>query len=86
SGRLDASLQDAVQADVGFLRTARGSNFAFAGPEVNDAKILGTGTAIGLRKDDADLRQQINQALAAIHQDGTYQRLAKKYFSFDIYH
>ena len=86
SGRLDASLQDAVQADVGFLRTARGNGFAFAGPEVNDAKILGTGTAIGLRKDDADLRQQINQALAAIHQDGTYQRLAKKYFSFDIYH
>ncbi|WP_024304606.1 ABC transporter substrate-binding protein [Pseudogulbenkiania sp. MAI-1] len=86
SGRLDASLQDAVQADIGFLRTPRGNGFAFAGPEVNDVKILGTGTAIGLRKEDTDLRQQINQALAAIHQDGTFQRLAKKYFSFDIYH
>ncbi|MDN0073429.1 ABC transporter substrate-binding protein [Crenobacter sp. SG2303] len=85
SGRLDASLQDEVQADYGFLKSPRGQGFAFAGPEVKDPKTLGTGTAIGLRKEDTDLRQQINKALAAIHKDGTYQRLSKKYFSFDIY-
>lgn len=85
SGRLDAALQDAVQADIGFLKTPQGRDFAFAGPELKDPKTLGTGTAVGLRKDDADLRQQINQALAAIHKDGTFDRLAKKYFSFDIY-
>jgi histidine transport system substrate-binding protein len=38
-----------------------------------------------VRKDDDALRTQINQALASLIQDGTYQRIAKKYFSFDIY-
>jgi histidine transport system substrate-binding protein len=85
SGRLDAALQDAVQADIGFLKTPQGRDFAFAGPELKDTKTLGTGTAIGLRKEDNDLRLQVNKALADIHKDGTFDRLAKKYFSFDIY-
>ncbi|WP_137887204.1 ABC transporter substrate-binding protein [Pseudomonas sp. 2FE] len=85
SGRVDATLQDAVQADIGFLKTPRGRDFAFAGPTLNDPETLGNGTAIGLRKDDVELRQLINQALADIHKDGTYQRLEQKYFSFSIY-
>ena len=31
SGRLDGALQDAVQAEIGFLKTPRGANFDFAG-------------------------------------------------------
>jgi len=85
AGRVDATLQDAVQVDLGFLKTAHGHDFAFAGPVLKDPKTLGTGTAIGLRKEDVELRRQINQALADIHQDGTYLRLEKKYFSFSIY-
>ncbi|MCA3923614.1 ABC transporter substrate-binding protein [Burkholderia sp.] len=85
SGRLDASLQSSVQADLGFLKTAKGANFEFAGPALHDPKTLGVGSAIGMRKDDDALRSQINQALASLIQDGTYQRIAKKYFSFDIY-
>ncbi|MDR3430015.1 ABC transporter substrate-binding protein [Silvimonas sp.] len=85
AGRLDATLQDAVQADVGFLKTPRGAGFAFAGPNLEDPKTIGNGTAIGLRKEDTDLREQINKALGEIHKDGTYKRLAAKYFSFDIY-
>ncbi|KWF59841.1 transporter substrate-binding domain-containing protein [Burkholderia cenocepacia] len=41
--------------------------------------------AIGVRRDDEALRVQINQALASWIQDGTYPRIATKYFSFDIY-
>ncbi|HLA30552.1 MAG TPA: ABC transporter substrate-binding protein [Pseudomonas sp.] len=85
AGRVDATLQDAVQAEIGFLKTPRGRDFAFAGPTLNDQKTLGSGTAIGLRKEDVELRQLINQALAEMHQDGTYQRLEQKYFSFSLY-
>lgn len=85
SGRLDASLQDAVQADIGFLQTPRGKNFAFAGAELKDVKTLGVGIALGLRKEDSDLRNLVNKALADMHKDGTYSRLAKKYFAFNIY-
>ncbi|WP_345813282.1 ABC transporter substrate-binding protein [Paraburkholderia sp. PREW-6R] len=85
SGRLDAALQDEVQANAGFLKTPRGKGFAWAGPEVKDPKTLGDGTAIGVRKDDSDLRTMLNQALAQIHQDGTFNRLEKQYFDLDIY-
>ncbi|TCW81852.1 ABC transporter substrate-binding protein [Burkholderia sp. SRS-46] len=85
SGRLDATLQDELQADYGFLRTPRGKGFAFAGPEVKDPKTIGDGTAIGLRKEDTDLKLKINQALADMHKDGTYDRLSHKYFAFSVY-
>ena len=85
AGRIDASLQNAVQADVGFLRTPRGKDFAFAGNALYDAKTLGSGTAIGLRKEDTDLKAKIDQAIADTRADGTYDRIAKKYFDFDVY-
>lgn len=84
-GRIDASLQNAVQAEVGFLRTPRGKDFAFAGHALYDAKTLGSGTAIGLRKEDTDLKAKIDKAIADMRADGTYDRIAKKYFDFDVY-
>ena len=33
---------------------------------------LGVGVGIGLRKEDNDLRDQINKAIGALHKDGTY--------------
>ncbi|MEX3761966.1 ABC transporter substrate-binding protein [Paraburkholderia phenoliruptrix] len=85
SGRLDAALQDELQADAGFLKTPRGKGFAWAGPEVKDPKTIGEGTAIGLRKDDAELKAMFNKALAQVHQDGTFRKLEKQYFDFAIY-
>jgi histidine transport system substrate-binding protein len=85
SGRLDAALQDEIQADAGFLKTPRGKRFAWAGPAVTDPKTLGEGTAIGLRRDDADLKAMFNKALAQVHQDGTFRKLEKQYFDVDIY-
>ncbi|CAB3809436.1 Lysine/arginine/ornithine-binding periplasmic protein [Paraburkholderia caffeinitolerans] len=85
SGRLDAALQDAVQADLGFLKTPRGAGFQFAGGDIVDRQILGNGSGIGLRKEDIDLKTEINQAIADIIKDGTYKRIEKKYFTFDVY-
>ena len=85
SGRLDATLQDGIQAEVGFLKTPEGKGFEFSGSEIRDDKVLGTAAAIGLRKGDIDLKNLINQALADLLKDGTYQTIAKKYFDFNIY-
>ena len=85
SGRLDAALQDAVQAEEGFLKKPEGAGFAFAGPVVHDPKTLGTGTAIGLRKQDTALKADIDKAIAGMLKDGTYRKLAARYFDFDIY-
>ncbi|POZ60731.1 ABC transporter substrate-binding protein [Chromobacterium alticapitis] len=85
AGRLDASLQDAVQADMGFLKKPEGKGFAFAGKDLVDPQTLGEGAGIGLRKDDADLKAAIDKAIAGMLKDGTYKKIEKKYFSFDVY-
>ena len=85
TGRLDAALQDELQADAGFLKTPRGKDFAWAGPEVKDPKTLGEGTAIGVRKEDGELKAKLNKALAELHQDGTFTKLEKQYFDVNIY-
>ncbi|MBM2767548.1 ABC transporter substrate-binding protein [Burkholderia anthina] len=85
SGRLDGALTDAVQAEIGFLKRPRGANFQFADGYVSDPKTLGDGAGIGLRKEDTDLKAKIDKAISDMRKDGTYDRIAKKYFSFDVY-
>lgn len=80
SGRLDAALQDEVQANLGFLKTPRGADFAFAGPEIPTGA-----AAIGMRKEDTDLKAKIDQAIADMVKDGTYRKIASQYFDFDVY-
>ena len=84
SGRLDATLTDMISGSEGFLKTPQGQGYAFLGGPVNDAKTLGKGAAIGLRKDDPQLREMINQAIADMIKDGTYQKIERRYFDFDI--
>lgn len=79
AGRLDATLQDEVQADVGFLKTQRGAGFQFAGPEIPTGNV-----GIGLRKDDTDLKAKLDAVIAAMVKDGTFQKIEKKYVSIDL--
>jgi lysine/arginine/ornithine transport system substrate-binding protein len=85
SGRLDAALQDKVQAEIGFLKTPRGAAYQIVGGDIVDEKTLGTGAGIGLRKEDTDLKAKIDNAIAEMRKDGTYNNIAKKYFDFDVY-
>lgn len=85
TGRLDASLQASIQASDGFLKKPMGKDFTFAGAVLEDPKIFGVGDGIGLRKEDVVLREDLNKALATILANGTYARINKKYFDFDIY-
>ena len=85
SGRIDASLEDAVAADSGFLKRPSGKDFAFFGPEYNDPKYFGIGAGIAVRKGDADLVARLNQAIKDIRANGTYQKIEKQYFDFDVY-
>ena len=56
--------------------------FAFVGQPVRDDKILGSGIAFGIRKGDAQLRNQLNAAIAKVQADGTVKSLAQKYLSY----
>ena len=85
AGRLDATLQDAVEASEGFLKKPEGKGFAFAGHNVVDKKTLGEGAGVGLRKEDTVLKSKLDHAIAAMIKDGTYKKLESKYFDFDVY-
>lgn len=85
SGRLDAAFQASIAASDGFLKKPQGKDFTFAGAAIDDQKYFGQGDGLGLRKEDTALREAFNQALAAILANGTYARINKKYFDFDIY-
>lgn len=85
AGRLDAAILAGVVADYNFLRQPQGADFAFVGPALQDPELFGAGAAIAVRKGDDTLRSQLNGAIAALIADGSYQKLAGNYFSFDIY-
>jgi polar amino acid transport system substrate-binding protein/arginine/ornithine transport system substrate-binding protein len=84
-GRVDAVLGEALQLDSGFLETPAGEGFAFFGVEHFDPEIQGRGAAIGVRKQDAALRDRLSAAIAAIRADGRYDAIAGRYFDVDIY-
>ena len=79
TGRTDAVLGDFGVQDA-FLKSEDGEGFAYFGDAVYDDDVIG----IALRKEDDDLREMFNEALAAIQENGTYDEIRKKYFDFDI--
>lgn len=85
AGRIDAAFQDEVAASEGFLKQPVGKDYAFAGPAVKDEQIFGVGTGMGMRKGDTELKAAIDKAFDEMRKDGTYDKLAKKYFDFDVY-
>ncbi|MEX3671689.1 ABC transporter substrate-binding protein [Paraburkholderia phenoliruptrix] len=81
SGRLDGVFQDAVTTEYGLLKTKNGKDFQFSGGDIYSSN----GAGIGLRKSDVDLKNRMNKALEGMLADGTYERIAKKYFEFNPY-
>jgi arginine/ornithine transport system substrate-binding protein len=85
SGRLDLVIADSVVLKDGFLETEAGKNYAFVGPGYSDKRWFGEGIGIAIRKGDDDLRENFNKAIKEIRANGTYQKVNKKYFDFDVY-
>ena len=80
SGRLDAILSDKLPA-YSWLKSDEGKAFEFRGENIDiDDKI-----AIAVRKKDGELKAKFNQALQAIIENGTYEKINAKYFPFSIY-
>ena len=85
SGRLDVIFSDATAVDAGFLQTDAGKGMERVSDVIYDEACFGVGVGIGVRKDDVELRELLDKAIAAVRADGTYDEIRKKYFSYDIY-
>lgn len=79
SGRIDGVLAD-VFVQYEWLQSDAGADFEFKGEPVFDDDKIG----IAVRKGDP-LRERLNEALQAIVDDGTYEKINAKYFPFSIY-
>ncbi|HEX7391135.1 MAG TPA: transporter substrate-binding domain-containing protein [Acidiphilium sp.] len=84
-GRIDADIADAVALGA-FLKTPQGKACCNSkGDVAPDPAVLGAGIGAGFRKSDVALREKVNAAIAKIRADGVYQKISKKYFTFNIY-
>lgn len=85
AGRLDAVQADAITLDA-FLASDQGKQCCDSKGNVkDDPAILGAGVGVGLRQGETALKDKFNAAIKAIRADGTYDKISKKYFSFDVY-
>ena len=84
NGRLDAALNNAATAAENFLSTPRGVGFSTLGGDVKDEVIFGVGVGIGVRKDDPQMKEALNNAIADLKRSGQYSKITTKYFKFDI--
>ena len=83
AGRIDVMLADQIAMDA-FLKSDAGKDMetvAVAPPD----PAFGEGIGVGLRKDDTELLAKVNAGIKALLASGEYDKIAKKYFDFDIY-
>jgi len=80
AGRLDAALSPAVAVTYGFLNKPEGKDFTLTGPEVRDDKLFSIGSSYGVRQGDTKTKTLLNQGLAKIIADGTWDKIRSKYF------
>lgn len=82
----------ADQADFGLvvmlaayaqLSEEAGGGLEFVGPPMHD-RGLGGSVHIALQKDAVQLRQRVNQAIADMRSDGTYHRIVRRSFPFNL--
>jgi arginine/ornithine transport system substrate-binding protein len=85
SQHLDAVFVDNIVGNSAFLQTSKGKGFAFVGPSYDNVRYFGSGAGIAVKKGNVQLLNRLNQAIDQLRNDGSYQKIAKKYFSFDIY-
>lgn len=77
NGRLDGVFGDSAVVNQ-WLKT--NSDLATVGKHVTDADYFGTGLGIAVRKGNDALREKLNNALAEIKANGSWQQLNQKWF------
>jgi lysine-arginine-ornithine-binding protein len=83
TGRLDAIMADSVVLWDWSENVEEGSCCALVGESYSEQWSTGVGMAV--RKEDTDLKDKANAALAEILADGTYKAINDKYFPFSVY-
>ncbi len=82
AGRIDALLAD-VGSTIDFMESDAGGNIAFTGPTFFGG-VFGEGVGGAVRKEDTDILEMWNKAIAEMSADGTTAKITEKWFGRDI--
>tara|TARA_Y100000590_G_C15735981_1_gene1018580 strand:- start:3502 stop:4311 length:810 start_codon:yes stop_codon:yes gene_type:complete len=82
AGRIDALLAD-VGSTIDFMESDQGSKVAFTGPTFFGG-VFGEGVGGAVRKEDSDILEMWNKAIAEMSADGTTAKITEKWFGRDI--
>tara|TARA_B100000579_G_scaffold422872_1_gene425354 strand:+ start:161 stop:949 length:789 start_codon:yes stop_codon:yes gene_type:complete len=82
AGRCDAILAD-VGSIIDFMESDGGVDVAFTGPTFSGG-VFGDGVGGAVRKEDTDILEMWNKAIAEMSADGTTAEITKKWFGRDI--
>jgi polar amino acid transport system substrate-binding protein len=83
AGRVDYGLADTVYTAEGFLKSDAGQEFELKGEPVSDP-LIGGSVGAAARKGDP-LLGDINAAIKALRDNGSYKAINDKYFAFDVF-
>ncbi|TCT44513.1 transporter substrate-binding domain-containing protein [Martelella mediterranea] len=85
AGRLDAVQADGLALDD-FLKSEDGiACCELVGNVEPDPSVISADVGFGIRQDDTALKDKLNAGIAAILENGTYEKISDEYFDFDIY-
>ena len=82
AGRCDAVLAD-VGSIIDFMESDGGVDVAFTGPTFSGG-VFGEGVGGAVRKEDTDILEMWNAAIAEMSKDGTTAEITKEWFGRDI--
>ena len=85
AGRIDATQADSNQLDAFLASDAGKACCESKGNVADDAEVFGVGVGAGLRKGEDELKAKINQGIADVIANGTYDTITAKYFASSIY-
>jgi polar amino acid transport system substrate-binding protein len=80
---LDIVLSDSLNC-LDFLKSERGADFDFVG-EPLPSDDVSSSAHMAVRKGELELVRQLEEALEQLRMDGTYDRINRQYFPFNIY-
>lgn len=86
SGRLDGTFAD-LTSQSRFLKQMNTTDYALTETVIkgsSDPETLGYGIAVGIHKDNADLKARVDAALCELIKDGTIKSASEKWFDIDI--
>lgn len=83
AGRLDGVIAQRIFMS-NWLESDEGEGFEIKGEAMLEPEILGLGAGIAVRKEQTDLLERLDSALDTIMDNGTYDEINDRYFSFSL--